>query len=104
MLDHASRCAPDDCPPVSERVRGHVSDSDRAERGGRPVQPLGCASANYVQLWGCTSNVTPDLAHELGPELEGGHRNEDTPDRVTAAVGGCAPATSREGEGLYPRP
>src|SRR5712664_1767836 len=31
-------------------------------------------------------------------------RNEYTPDRVTAGMGGCAPATPREGEGFNPLP
>jgi DNA-binding transcriptional ArsR family regulator len=42
--------------------------------------------------------------NELGPELEGGHHNEDTPDRFAARVGDCAPAAAREGEGADPRP
>jgi hypothetical protein len=30
--------------------------------------------------------------------------NEKSGNRITAGVGGCAPATAREGEGLDPRP
>jgi hypothetical protein len=30
--------------------------------------------------------------------------NESLQNRVTAGVGGCAPATAREGEGVDPRP
>ena len=31
-------------------------------------------------------------------------RNEHTSDRVTPGLGGCAPATAHEGEGIDPRP
>jgi DNA-binding transcriptional ArsR family regulator len=33
-----------------------------------------------------------------------GHHREDTPDRLTARMGGCPPAAAREGEGADPRP
>ncbi len=40
----------------------------------------------------------------VGQEHAIGVRHEHTPDRVAAGVGGCAPATAREGEGVDPRP
>ena len=38
------------------------------------------------------------------PQPKGRHRDEHTPGRVGAGMGGCAPATAREGEGIDPRP
>ena len=44
--------------------------------------------------------------HEEGQNMDKKQEdsNEHATDRVAAGVGGCAPATAREGEGIDPRP
>src|SRR6266540_3899159 len=54
---------------------------------------------------GDASRGMVDAVHHLrGCRASWHARHDHTPDRVAAGVGGCAPATAREGEGVDPRP
>jgi DNA-binding transcriptional ArsR family regulator len=86
---------------ISRRKQGrevlYQVDADRLDQATREMSEL-------ARQWDRRLNTLKRLAESVHQQAKERNPDEDTPDRLAREVGGGAPTTAREGEGVDPLP